>query len=116
MSEERDTSRDGIIREVITSARHLGKRAEQVLERDGETRADVAALRAEMRAELATIRARLDDRQRPHVDRFFDLAHASIWIQRGIALGVVLFALAIAGWLTPGIMAAVPALGGILAP
>lgn len=107
------------VRDLVRSGERLGVRTEQVLERDGKRAVEIAELKAQIVALTAsngelTERVAAVERRPPLTDQVIGLAHKSPKIQSGFAIAVVLFALAFASLVFPGIGAMLPGLTPIL--
>lgn len=118
MGEDRDKDLTAAVRDLVRSGRQLGARTEQVLDRYDT----VIARLTKLEAELAAVLARQAVTERQHrplgawvvagIEAFFDLAKKSLPIQGAIAFVLIVAVTAVAMYFSPGILAALPYLGG----
>lgn len=102
------------VRDLVRHGERLGDRAEAVLEEVGPIRIELATLRAEVTALTARLAA--IEGRRPISSDVIGAVTKSPRLQAGVAAAVVLLALAVAGLIWPGIVAALPLLGSAHAP
>ncbi len=118
MSDDQNRELTAAVRDLVRSGRQLGARTEQVLDRYEA----LAARLTKQEAELAALVARQAVTERHHrpigawflagVEAFFDLAKKSLPIQGALAFALVVAVTAVAMYFSPGILAALPLLGG----